>query len=511
MDNDNGSLLEQKSSDKHNFINREQGSEINAQSLHINSWNPIMNAGFNLLQENATRLASVRRNGNRFPLPQASMNVRLNSAGIALPQTSDVPAANLNSVGIGLINLHNAGVVALSSMSQAVMMTAAPPLTTANSYELLGSIASQPANDSSGLFTSREEMSRTSSKNICKDRTNLNKQTKITPSQNYSEPSTSPQIEELDPHKNFSQLPGNVASYRAVIRGEKTRKSGTNFPSKLYEILSRNDIADIISWSPHGRSWKVHKPKVFEERIIPQYFKHSKYNSFTRQVNGWGFHRITQGLDHNAYYHELFLRGLPHLCKHMRRQNSAVNGENDTCNRTDPDFYRISELSPLPKIDGDAATQESTRTSPQQASQQNCAFKEAEENRKPSATPHIVDATVAPSLTLENVLGLSQESFTQIGPNPQQQLFQTQLIRPMATWPMLIDPNNVQQRLLVQQAIHNDQIGRLMRNVSFRNMNPVSISSIDPVIIAQAAANIPRSYANASRSGSFLGSYNPFM
>lgn len=118
------------------------------------------------------------------------------------------------------------------------------------------------------------------------------------------------------------------------------------FPVKLHRILSKAEHNDVISWLPHGRSWRVLKPKAFEEKVIPMYFRHAKYASFMRQVNGWGFKRMTQGPDHNSYYHELFLRGLPHLCVKMRRPARAKNGVTDS--ETNPDFYQISMVHPLP-------------------------------------------------------------------------------------------------------------------------------------------------------------------
>lgn len=117
------------------------------------------------------------------------------------------------------------------------------------------------------------------------------------------------------------------------------------FPVKLHRILSNQEFSDVICWLPHGRSWRVLKPKAFEEKVIPLYFRHAKYASFMRQVNGWGFKRITQGPDHNSYYHELFLRGIHHLCFKMRRPTKArVEGDPDY----NPDFYRLSMVAPLP-------------------------------------------------------------------------------------------------------------------------------------------------------------------
>lgn len=65
-----------------------------------------------------------------------------------------------------------------------------------------------------------------------------------------------------------------------------------NFPAKMHSILSRPDLAEIVCWMPHGRSWRVLKPREFEIKVIPTYFEHSKFSSFIRQANGWGFRRM---------------------------------------------------------------------------------------------------------------------------------------------------------------------------------------------------------------------------
>ena len=101
-----------------------------------------------------------------------------------------------------------------------------------------------------------------------------------------------------------------------------------------------------MSWMPHGRSWKVHKPKAFEEKVIPLFFVSCKYTSFIRQANGWGFRRISRGLDRNAYYHRYFLRGRLDLCRLMKRP--GVRQKVPSTVENEPDFYR------MPKIEEDA-------------------------------------------------------------------------------------------------------------------------------------------------------------
>eukprot|EP00816_Leptocylindrus_hargravesii_P005945 CAMPEP_0196813170 /NCGR_PEP_ID=MMETSP1362-20130617/34305_1 /TAXON_ID=163516 /ORGANISM="Leptocylindrus danicus, Strain CCMP1856" /LENGTH=135 /DNA_ID=CAMNT_0042189237 /DNA_START=1 /DNA_END=404 /DNA_ORIENTATION=- len=56
---------------------------------------------------------------------------------------------------------------------------------------------------------------------------------------------------------------------RQIIEPAAANSSGRIiFPVKLHEILSDHTIADIISWQPHGRSWRVHKPLDFEKHVI---------------------------------------------------------------------------------------------------------------------------------------------------------------------------------------------------------------------------------------------------
>lgn len=69
------------------------------------------------------------------------------------------------------------------------------------------------------------------------------------------------------------------------IIGECRQSCKLQFPEILHRILSTPQFRDVISWLPHGRSWRVLKPKAFEERIIPLFFRHAKYTSFMRQVS----------------------------------------------------------------------------------------------------------------------------------------------------------------------------------------------------------------------------------
>jgi len=111
-------------------------------------------------------------------------------------------------------------------------------------------------------------------------------------------------------------------------------------------FLNNTYALQIISWMPHGRAWKIHDKDLL--MVVPRYFVQTKYQSFTRQLNGWGFKRLHQsGNDFNAFYHECFLRCMPKLVVLMKRvlPNQGrllpdVEGE--------PNFYQIDKYFKVP-------------------------------------------------------------------------------------------------------------------------------------------------------------------
>jgi len=114
--------------------------------------------------------------------------------------------------------------------------------------------------------------------------------------------------EVLAPHQEIE------ADYRM---GDKEDEVPLSFPQKLMEILGSDEAADIISWLPHGKGFLIYKKKKFATDILPKFFKQSKYTSFTRKLNRWGFIRVTRGPETGAYYHKLFQRGDFLLCMQM--------------------------------------------------------------------------------------------------------------------------------------------------------------------------------------------------
>lgn len=96
-------------------------------------------------------------------------------------------------------------------------------------------------------------------------------------------------------YRDFSQLETATVQSRNI----------SSFPLKLHQILSNPDNETSITWQPHGRSWRLLEPEVFEKEIIPLYFRSNTLSSFKRQVSAWGFRYVSKGVDVNSYYHEV--------------------------------------------------------------------------------------------------------------------------------------------------------------------------------------------------------------
>ena len=115
-----------------------------------------------------------------------------------------------------------------------------------------------------------------------------------------------------------------IMSFRSMLH------SSANFPQRLYALMENNQT-DMISWCNHGLSFRINEPEKFSSIILPKYFKHAKLTSFQRQLNLYGFKRITKGEDLGAYFHPKFQRGRKDLLNDIRRvPNKSLVGYVDT-------------------------------------------------------------------------------------------------------------------------------------------------------------------------------------
>jgi hypothetical protein len=126
------------------------------------------------------------------------------------------------------------------------------------------------------------------------------------------------------------------------------------FPQKLMELLSYDDVRKSITWMPKGDAFMIVKEKSFVEKVLPRFFKKTKFCSFKGKLYRWGFKRIMKGENEGAYFHKLFLRNNPTLCLHMRRIIRKVGGVS-CATTTMEEINVIKAANQAPQFDFDEA------------------------------------------------------------------------------------------------------------------------------------------------------------
>jgi len=96
-----------------------------------------------------------------------------------------------------------------------------------------------------------------------------------------------------------------------------------SFPWKLHDMLEDAEakgFEDIVSWMLDGLSFKVHKVEEFVEQVLPMYFDQTKFESFRRQLNLYGFTRFHSGELQGMYHHISFVKDKKQLCHYVLRK-----------------------------------------------------------------------------------------------------------------------------------------------------------------------------------------------
>ena len=94
---------------------------------------------------------------------------------------------------------------------------------------------------------------------------------------------------------------------------KKPRARVPAFPQQLYAMVDhaeRCGYSHIVSWHPDGRAFQIRDEQALVKTILVQYFnKQTRYKSFLRQLQLYGFTRTYKGPQRGLFQHPLFQRG----------------------------------------------------------------------------------------------------------------------------------------------------------------------------------------------------------
>ncbi|KAL7517561.1 hypothetical protein ACHAWX_002478 [Stephanocyclus meneghinianus] len=107
----------------------------------------------------------------------------------------------------------------------------------------------------------------------------------------------------------------------------RTGKRGVpqQFPRKLYEMLEIETGSFSVGWTATGRGFQITNISFFSEIVLPKWFKTSKFSSFQRNLNLYGFTKNRKGVN-TVYYHPKFAQGDVNGLSHIKKRD-AINSK----------------------------------------------------------------------------------------------------------------------------------------------------------------------------------------
>eukprot|EP00753_Platysulcus_tardus_P022506 PLAT9720.1.p1 GENE.PLAT9720.1~~PLAT9720.1.p1 ORF type:complete len:342 (-),score=155.16 PLAT9720.1:66-1091(-) len=96
------------------------------------------------------------------------------------------------------------------------------------------------------------------------------------------------------------------------------------FVAKVYRMLSTDKCSDFIRWTDDGSGFRVYQPADFSRCVLPRFFKHAQFPSFTRQLNMYNWKSISTGDPAvREFHHPFFHRDRPEDMVHIKRKPSS--------------------------------------------------------------------------------------------------------------------------------------------------------------------------------------------
>ena len=103
------------------------------------------------------------------------------------------------------------------------------------------------------------------------------------------------------------------------------------FLFKLWKVLEVAEYSQYISWSKNGHSFIIFDQNLFSQFVLPNFFKHSHFTSFVRQLNMYGFRKLTNmtftsltpGQEAMEFHHPKFIQGHAELLGFVKRKSPS--------------------------------------------------------------------------------------------------------------------------------------------------------------------------------------------
>ncbi|UJR09806.1 hypothetical protein I4U23_014032 [Adineta vaga] len=152
-----------------------------------------------------------------------------------------------------------------------------------------------------------------------------------------------------------------------------SQTSVTAFLAKLWALVNDESCDDLITWDPSGASFHVYDQSRFAREVLPRYFKHNNFASFIRQLNMYGFRKIST-IEHGSlkterddieFAHPSFVRGHDELLELIKRRAPDNHQQKIIIQPTKPEIQSsLPTLSSSSTLSSSAVTSTTTYADP---------------------------------------------------------------------------------------------------------------------------------------------------
>lgn len=122
---------------------------------------------------------------------------------------------------------------------------------------------------------------------------------------------------------------------KRYLPDHKKPDAAPTFPEKLMAMMKFSETQGddfCVRWLEDGKSFIINDPDAFTRKVVPQYFKPTKFSSFTRKLYRWGFRQLNRGMaqdDPVIFGNDYFNRNKPELMAKMKSTTAAATRKAD--------------------------------------------------------------------------------------------------------------------------------------------------------------------------------------
>jgi len=148
-----------------------------------------------------------------------------------------------------------------------------------------------------------------------------------------------PRHRKMDSASSPSFSAATAIKTHTSAKASRANCAADTFPVKTHHLIVHLDKNNpkVAAFSADGSSFEVYDQTTFSQQYLPQYFKHSNWGSFVRQLNLYGFtsSRSRDNSDVQVWRHDCFHRDKKESVGKIKRSKRNKNSSNQNSNKSD--------------------------------------------------------------------------------------------------------------------------------------------------------------------------------